>query len=936
MSSTPPPSSSLTVLGGALNGTCFALEGVATEALIGSGPGCLVQIPLPGVAASHARLHRSAGGFTVEDAQSPRGTFLNDLPVAGPRPMSDGDVLWLGPPGDGESVMLRYRAPSAPQPSADPGDAFFVEDVAPPVPANALPPDEFVVVDDDAAPSALAESPPAGEDVFFVADETAPEPPPHAKPEPGASDFFFVADEGPVAVEASQPPAAPRTAPAPAAPLPGPRNAPPPATRPAAPPAPASAKAIAPTMPAPDIPKPALPPVKPAPPIPAKPAAPPAAAAPPTPRPAPPPMARAVVAPSPPRPARTASRPAAPPASRPAPRRPSPGRGAGPASSSKLPLYAGIGAVALLLVVGGGALLLRLLAKPELRSVSPTRARIGEAVTLTGRNFSSAAANDVVLFGETRAAVQSASSTTIAAEVPDLPVAAGGDSPFPVSVRVGARESQALSISVYRAASIHGLSPDVAMAGEEITLAGSGWTPNAIVRFGTTSAEIVERSPSQIRVKVPALEGAPGTPFPVTIADGMDVSNAAPFLLGHLPLITGLQPGSASAGDVVTLSGRGFHWKASENVVRVDGARALVTAPGSDELKFVVPWTSHAGALPVSLEVADSGSKADATLQVAASSDPVDFEFAVEPVEATPLCNCAAVATPLGPAFVLATSGNRPAADRALEAARRLNEAAIPLKASRDVSFELRNMATKPILALSGRPETILEVTDEDAAAYNQDWTRLGSRGGPVTAARLAVWWRAVAQDLVLLLVRSEKPQYSPGLAPEGRAFVDVFESARKTGRFGVGRDVVEGLRPPTLAALRVIGLRVPAQVQAPAGSAPAPRTDTAAVAAPSATPPLRLEGVWVGYSLEGGVKRYVTATFRDRGGDLTLEGGVAISLPLFAIEQPKKDTVRFGVEYRGGTHYYYGQWDGKKITGRISNDRAGRGETGAFELSRR
>ncbi len=421
----------------------------------------------------------------------------------------------------------------------------------------------------------------------------------------------------------------------------------------------------------------------------------------------------------------------------------------------------------------------------------------------------------------------------------------------------------------------------------------------------------------------------------MTIADGMDVSNAAPFLLGHLPLITGVQPSSGSPGDIVTLAGRGFHWKATENVVRVDGARALVISPASDEIKFVVPWTSHSGAVPVTLEVPDSESRGETTLQVAAPSDPVDFKFAVEPVDVTPPCNCAAVATPLGPAFVLATSGNRPAADRALEAARRLNEAAIPLKAARNVSFEIRNIGTKPILALSGRPETILEVTDDDAAAYNEDWTRLG-RGGPVSAARLAVWWRAVAQDLVLLLVRGEKPQYSAGLAPEGRPLVDVFDAARKTGRFGVGRDVVDAFRPQTITALRLVGLRVPAQVKAPAGSAPAPTTAAVSEPAPAAPPPLRLEGVWVGYSLEGGVRRYFSLTFRGRGGDLSLEGGVSISLPLFAIEQPKKDTVRFGVEYRGGTHYFNGQWDGKKITGRISNDRAGRNETGAFELSRR
>jgi hypothetical protein len=194
-----------------------------------------------------------------------------------------------------------------------------------------------------------------------------------------------------------------------------------------------------------------------------------------------------------------------------------------------------------------------------------------------------------------------------------------------------------------------------------------------------------------------------------------------------------------------------------------------------------------------------------------------------------------------------------------------------------------------------------------------------------------------VARDLVLLLVRGEKPQHAGGLAPEGRVLSEVYEAARKTGRFGVGRDVVAAMKPPTLAALKIVGLRVPAQVVAPAGAAPAPATAAATPAPTTSTaPPLQLDGVWVGYSLEGGTRRYITLTFQGRTGELSFEGGVSISLPLFGVEQPQKDAVRFGVEYRGGTHYYNGRWDGRKITGRISTDRSGRGETGAFELSRR
>ena len=578
----------------------------------------------------------------------------------------------------------------------------------------------------------------------------------------------------------------------------------------------------------------------------------------------------------------------------------------------------------------------RLLRKPELLRLSPLRARVGEAIQLSGKNFSDVPGDDVVLVGGSRANVRSASAESLVAEVPEVPATAGHDMTLPVSVRVGSRETQALSLAVYSPPRIHGLSPDVAMPGEEVTLAGSGWAANAVVRFGATAAEVIENTPEAVRVRVPAIDGPPGTPAPVTIADGMDASNPAPFLIGRLPLILSAEPREAPPGTVVTLTGRGFRWKASENIVRVAGVRAFVASVQGEEMKIVVPWVPGSGGTsPLELQVPEVENKGTASLEIPAPSDPVDFKFAVEPVDVSPPCNCAAVSTPLGPAFVLAASGNRTAADRAMEAARRLNDAAIPLKASRDLNFEVRNLETRPILALAGRPETIVEVTSEDAQAYNEDWTRLGGKGGAVSPARLALWWQAIARDLVLLLVRGERPTNAAGLAPEGRVFGEVFEASRKTGRFGVPREVMAALRAPTLSALRTVGLRVPAQIAAPAGAAPAAQVPVPAGAA-SAVPPLHLDGEWFGTTLEAGQRRGISAQFQGRTGSLSFDGGVSISLPLFGVEQPQKDALRFGVEYRGSAHYFSGRWDGRKIAGRISADRSDRGDLGAFELTPR
>jgi hypothetical protein len=284
------------------------------------------------------------------------------------------------------------------------------------------------------------------------------------------------------------------------------------------------------------------------------------------------------------------------------------------------------------------------------------------------------------------------------------------------------------------------------------------------------------------------------------------------------------------------------------------------------------------------------------------------------------------LATGLGPAFVLAAAGGRSAAERAVEAERRFNDAAAAVRASRDVTVEVREQEKGPALVLTGRPELLLEVTPEDAAAYNEDWTGLKGRGGPVSPARLARWWEAVAKDLVLLLVRGEKPQYAAGLAPEGRVLLEAFQAGQKSGRAGIPLQAVA--KPGLRDGLRLVAFRVPPSVvgpTGPVGASPAP--------SPSGPPPLQLEGAWVGTETEGGMQRYVTAVFRKNGGDISYEGTVTLTVPLITLERPQKDTVSYSLMVRGGMRYCAGKWDGETLSGKISTDAAGADTVGSFQL---
>jgi hypothetical protein len=797
-----------------------------------------------------------------------------------------------------------------PAQAPDSGFDFFFEEPAaepapaPPAPAEA-PLDDLLVVDPDPPPApAFVAAAPAGDD-FFVQDATSSgdAAPAAAAAEP--EDAFFV-EESPPPVTfdepfvLDEPPAS-----APAQPPPSP---PPPVT--AAPPVPPAVIAPRPPSARPATPEPLAAqtqPVEP-PPLPKR-----------KPREvAPPPEAGA--APVPTAPARTASPRTQPLAS---PRtQPLAGRGALPPAAK----YGAIAAVALLLLGGAALLLTRSTSTPKVEGLSPSRVAPGQILTLTGRDFASQPQGNAVSIEGRPARVLKATPTELQVEVPDVPAAGGRPGQAMVTVSVGGRESVPTPVTVYQSPRIHGVSPSVAMPGEEVTLAGTSWGLGAKVRFGSVEAPVVSATASTLRVRVPEAAGAVGTSIPVVVSMGSETSNGFPFLLGRLPLVTEIDPKTASAGEVVTIAGRGFNAKAAANAVKIGGAPALVVSSSDADLKALVPRAAAPGpTVPVEVKVQGHDNVAQSTLTVSPPLDPVDFGFAADPFVDAAGHEHAVITTGLGPAFVLSDSGGRSAAERAQEAVRRLNAAAVPLRASRGEDLEVRGVDSDPVIVLMGKSDPILQVTDEDAAAYDEDWTRLGRRGGPVTRGRLALWWGAVARDLVLMLVRGESPRHAAGLAPEGKVLVDLFGAARQTGRFGVPLSVVEGTRPATRDALRVVGLRVPAAVAGPPGGA--------APAATAGKAGLKLDGTWMGAESDSEGRKIVTVRFSGPSGSLSYQRGLSVSVPLTGVEQPRKDSVRYSMKTAAGTRFYLGRWDGEKITGTIFSDAAHTLPIGSFEL---
>ncbi len=917
--------SSLSVLGGPRNGTSVVIDDV-DEVLIGSDADCKLCIDLPGVSPIHARLWRDLGGARVYDTHSPSGVYVNDDRVSGEMPVKDGDILWLGAPGSPDSVMVQLRL-FEPAPPGFEGAVFLVDDDAPaaaeaepspaePAPIPVVAAEEFVF--EPEMPGGPPPAPSAPEPIVIEEPEViaAPEgafvfePPP--PPEPLVEEFLV--DDVPAPAPPPPPVAAPKPAPPPAPPRPAPAAAP-------------KAPAAAPTP----VPKPAAP----APPPPAKPAATPApgkgevfvvddvAVAAATPPLAPKPAAAAKPAPPAPKPVAPPAepRPVAAPRPPPAPRPAAPAAKGGGAARY-LPIALG----ALVVLGGGGFAAMRFLAAPVLEGLSPTRVRSGDSITVRGKNFSAAPAENAVSFSGKPGRVISASATELKVEVPVVATSPGRDVSLEVKLAVNGRETQAVPLAVFQAPRIHALAPNIGMPGDDVSLAGTAWGPGAKVLFDQAPAEVVEMSASSMKVRVPSLEVAPGAEVKVTVSMGADPSNTVAFVVGRLPLVKGMSPASAAPGDVLVISGLGFS-EGAGNEVRIGGARALIASASASELRVALPFLGAVGPTPVEIRVAGSENVGQTSVVVSGpgAGDPLELRFAAEPVDGD--AAQAAVTTPLGPAFLLAAAGGKSAAERAVDAARKLNDAVPAIRASRDVDYVARGFEAAPFIALAGRNEPLLTATGADAALYDQ---RAGGRT-PVSPARLAVWWEAVARDLVKVLGRGEKPERVAALSPaDARPLLDLFAAAQKAGG-GLTRTVLAAAKAPQIAAVRNFALRVPASVPTPAGASAA----AAAAVSGSGVPAMPTDRTWNGFEVVEGLQRVITVNVRASGGSYSYAGGVSVSLPLSSVQQKKGDLL-FVLQTGGRSRHYAGKWDGSKVSGRISSDASGGGDIGSFELKPR
>ncbi len=204
---------------------------------------------------------------------------------------------------------------------------------------------------------------------------------------------------------------------------------------------------------------------------------------------------------------------------------------------------------------------------PHINNISPTAAKIGDNITISGNGFGSTQGTGFVSFtGGNATEIISWNDVLIVVKVP------AGALTGKMSVTASGQKSNEKDFLVIP--QITGTSSTWGYVGDEITISGTGFGTSrdtSKVSFGTTNAsDFTSWSSTQIRVKVPS--GVPAGTLKLSVTASGQKSNEYDFSVK--PKITSINPTSATIGDTLTINGTTFGSTRGANNVSINGTNA--------------------------------------------------------------------------------------------------------------------------------------------------------------------------------------------------------------------------------------------------------------------------------------------------------------------------------------------------------------------------
>ncbi len=229
-------------------------------------------------------------------------------------------------------------------------------------------------------------------------------------------------------------------------------------------------------------------------------------------------------------------------------------------------------------------------ATPNITSVTPTTAIAGTQITIAGSGFGTSQGSGNVWLGSTYGVVASWSDTQIVATV------ASGSKTGVAQVLQGAVWSNTVNLTV-STPNITSVAPTTAIAGTQITIAGSGFGTSqgsGNVWLGSTYGVVASWSDTQIVATV-----ASGSKTGVAqVLQGGVWSNTVNLTVAT-PNITSVSPASGIAGTQITITGSGFGASQGSGNVWLGSTYGVVASWSDPQVVATVAANSATGVAQV-------------------------------------------------------------------------------------------------------------------------------------------------------------------------------------------------------------------------------------------------------------------------------------------------------------------------------------------------
>ncbi|XP_067676837.1 fibrocystin-L-like isoform X2 [Haliotis asinina] len=250
-------------------------------------------------------------------------------------------------------------------------------------------------------------------------------------------------------------------------------------------------------------------------------------------------------------------------------------------------------------------------ATPTVTAISPANGTLAlsTVLTITGTGFSTTAENNTVMIGGVACVVSAATATQITCSVGNGPTGS-----YVVKVNVDGKGTANSAEQFEYESSVTGISPTTGSlaGGTSLTLAGYGFTSDAVVKVDNVVCTSPVIEPGQIVCVTPAATASSKTNVAVTVEQtGAALTSPVEFNYASAAtaVITAISKSTSSVrgGETITISGSGFGASADPaNPLTLCGKSANITSYSATEIVFDTP-SNPTGSCALVLQIGVSG-----------------------------------------------------------------------------------------------------------------------------------------------------------------------------------------------------------------------------------------------------------------------------------------------------------------------------------------